>query len=207
MMYLNLFNFDLLFHFFNESPFSVLLIRFFLNLVVGVIITKNLQRFSSNRKQYQFTYIVISSTIFLLCYLLETVKIELGFALGLFAIFGIIRYRTDAIPVKEMSYLFVIIGLAISNALANGHLTFFELITLNIIMIALVTLLERNNTSIKEAEKKIIYEKIDLIKPSNKNELLADLKNRTGLDIHHVQIGRINFLNDTAELTIYYKQD
>ncbi|MDP2887429.1 MAG: DUF4956 domain-containing protein, partial [Bacteroidota bacterium] len=107
----------------NTEDYIELLVRFGLNLLVTVFIVVGLYAKSSKRKDFYFTYIAISIVIFLLCFLLESVKIELGFALGLFAIFGIIRYRTDAIPIKEMTYLFVVIAVSVINALANKKIS------------------------------------------------------------------------------------
>jgi len=147
---------------------------------------------------------MFSTVIFLLCFLLESVKIELGFALGLFAIFGIIRYRTTTIPIKEMTYLFVIIGVSVINALANKKISYGELLFTNLAIVAIVWGFERIWLLKHESTKMILYEKIDLIKPENYSLLLKDLNERTGLDINRIEVGKINFMRDTAEIKIYY---
>ena len=140
----------------------------------------------------------------MLCFLLESVKLELGFALGLFAVFGIIRYRTTTIPIKEMTYLFIIIGLSVINALSNKKVSYAELLFTNMVIIAIVWGLERIWLLKNEISKIIVFEKIDLIRPENYSMLLQDLKERTGLTINRAEVRKINFLRDTAEVKIYY---
>ena len=147
---------------------------------------------------------MISITVFLLCFLLENVKLQLGFALGLFAIFGIIRFRTDPIPIKEMTYLFIVIGISIMNALANKKISYSELLFANLSILALTYILERIWLIKKESRKNITYEKIELIVPEKRDELISDLKLRTGLDINRVEIRRIDFLSDTAQIRIFF---
>lgn len=195
-----LFNIEII----DVEDFSELIIRFVFNLFVSLVIVKVLYYNSTKRKDYLFTYILISVVVFLLCFLLENVKLELGFALGLFAIFGIIRYRTITIPIKEMTYLFIIIGLSVINALANKKVSYAELIFTNLAVVGVVWVLERIWLLKHEGSKRIVYEKIELIKPENYQQLIEDLKERTGLDINRAEIGKINFLRDTAEVKIYY---
>jgi hypothetical protein len=188
----------------NVEDFIELIARFGLNLMVSLVIVRVLYYNATKRKDYLFTYILISATVFLLCFLLESVKLELGFALGLFAVFGIIRYRTTTIPIKEMTYLFIIIGLSVINALSNKKVSYAELLFTNMIIIAIIWGLERIWLLKNETVKIIVFEKIDLIKPENYSLLLQDLKERTGLTINRAEVGKINFLRDTAEIKIYY---
>jgi hypothetical protein len=147
---------------------------------------------------------MFSTVIFLLCFLLENVKLELGFALGLFAIFGIIRYRTTTIPIKEMTYLFIIIGVSVINALANNLISYSELVFTNVAIVSIVWGFERIWFLKHESTKMILYEKIELVKPENYSLLLQDLNTRTGLNINRIEIGKINLMRDTAEIKIYY---
>jgi hypothetical protein len=139
--------------------------------------------------------------------LLESVKLGLGFALGLFAIFGIIRYRTQQIPIKEMTYLFLVIGISVINALANKKISYAELIVTNGLLLLVTWGLERMMMLRHESRKQILYEKIELIKPENRLELKTDLENRTGLIINRIEIGKVDFLRDTARINIYYYED
>lgn len=197
---IELFNIELI----DVEDFTELILRFIFNLSVCFVLVKVLYYKVTNRKDYLFTYFLISVVVFLLCFLLENVKLELGFALGLFAIFGIIRYRTTTIPIKEMTYLFIIIGLSVINALANKKVSYAELVFTNLAVIAVVYGLERIWLLKHESSKRIVYEKIDLIKPENYNLLLEDLKERTGLEINRVEVGKMNFLRDTAEVKIFF---
>lgn len=188
----------------NVSNFYELLIRFSFNTVVTLIIVRYLYYSITKRKDYLFTYILISIIVFFLCFLLGNVKLQLAFALGLFAIFGIIRYRTIVVPIKEMTYLFIVIGISVINALANKKISYIELIFTNLAVIAATFLLEKIWLLRHESSKMIVYEKIENIKPENYDILKSDLEMRTGLKIEKIEIGRINFLNDTVRIRIYY---
>ncbi len=185
--------------------FIELLLRFTLNTAVIMILIRWLYYSTTKRKDYLFTYILISTVVFLLCFLLESVKLQIGFALGLFAIFGIIRYRTNAIPIKEMTYLFLAIGVSVINALTSTDTSLLDLLFTNLVIVFITFGLEKLWLLKHESSKIIIYEKINLIKPEKQAELLNDLRERTGIrKINRVETGRIDFLRDTCELTIYY---
>ncbi|RLD78244.1 MAG: DUF4956 domain-containing protein [Bacteroidetes bacterium] len=190
--------------FFDGPQFLELVLRFSFDLIVTLVIVRLIYFAKNKRKDYLFTYILIGLTVFLLCILLDSVNLQLGFALGLFAIFGIIRYRTNPIPIKEMTYLFIIIGISVINALSNENISYAELLFTNFAIIAATWMLERVFLLEHEATKTIIYEKIDLIKPEKYNLLVNDLEKRTGLKINRVDVGEINFLRDTAIVKIYY---
>jgi hypothetical protein len=132
---------------------------------------------------------------------------EMGFALGLFAVFGILRYRTEAIPIRQMTYLFIVIGISMINALSNKSVSIFEVLFTNGLITLITYLIDRLWFQTIEERKNIVYEKIELIKPENKQELIKDLKERTGLPIHEVKVDKIDFLRDTAAITIYYNRD
>jgi hypothetical protein len=188
----------------DKIDFFELVVRFSFNLLVIFIGVRWLYYPGAKRKDYLFTYIIISAVIFLLCFLLDNVKLQLGFALGLFAIFGIIRYRTDAIPIKEMTYLFLVIGISVINALANRKISYAELVFTNFVILLLCFLLEHVFMLKHETTKSILYEKIDLIRSDRRAELIKDLEERTGLKINRIEIGRVNFLRDTVRIKIYY---
>ena len=181
-----------------------LIVKTVFNLIVITIIVRYIYYPITKNKDYLFTYFLISLTVFLLCILLDNVKLQLGFALGLFAIFGIIRYRTDPIPIKEMTYLFLVIGISVVNALSNKKITHAELLFANSIIIFVAYGLERLWLLKHETRKNITYEKIELIVPEKRKELLEDLRKRTGIDIIRVEVRRIDFLRDTANIRIFY---
>jgi hypothetical protein len=191
----------------DKVDFFELLARFLFNSFIIFSCVRWLYFPGTKRKDYLFTYMLISSVVFLLCFLLENVKLQLGFALGLFAVFGILRYRTDAIPIKEMTYLFLVIGISVINALANKKVSYAELVFTNLILLFVTFLLEHVYLIRHESTKTILYEKIDLIKRDRRDELKRDLEERTGIKINRIEIGRINFLRDTARVRIYYFED
>ena len=193
--------------FFDKKDFIELLVRSAFNFLIVGYIVRYLYYPVTKNKDYLFTYLLISVTVFFLCFLLENVKLELGFALGLFAIFGIIRYRTDAIPIKEMTYLFIVIGISVMNALVNKKISHAEVLFTNMMFIAITYGLEKIWLLKHESRKNITFEKIELILPERKEELLADLKERTGLNITRVEIRNVDFLRDTANLRIFYFED
>ena len=190
--------------FFDSKDFFKLLVKTAFNLSIILIIVRYIYYPVTKNKDYLFTYFLISLTVFLLCILLDSVKIELAFALGLFAIFGIIRYRTDPIPIKEMTYLFLVIGVSVINALANKKISYSELVFANLMIIAVTYGLEKIWLLRHETRKNIIYEKIDLIGLGKRDELIKDLKERTGIDVVRVEVRRIDFLKDIAYLRIFY---
>ncbi len=189
----------------NLEGYQTLLLRFFFNFLVTFILVRWLYYGVTKRKDYLFSYFIIGTVVFLLSYLLASVKLELGFALGLFAIFGIIRYRTLQIPIKEMTYLFLVIGVSVINALSRSGIGFLEIFIANVFFIALTYGLEKVWLLKHETSKIIVYENIDLIKSEKREMLIKDLEQRTGImKINKVEIGKINFLRDTADLKVYY---
>jgi hypothetical protein len=190
-----------------DQDFLELLFRLVINFIVAFIIIRLIYYPVHNRKDYLFTYFVFNLLIFFVSYLLSGVKLQLGFAFGLFAIFGILRYRTEQLAIKEMTYLFVVIAIAIINALANKKISHAELFFTNFAIIAVTYLLEKQWLLRHETSKTITYEKIGLIKPENHQQLIEDLTTRTGLKINRVQVGRIDFLRDTARVRIFYFED
>lgn len=190
-----------------SEDFYGLLMRFGINLFFLTLLIRVLYYSKTRRKDYLFTYYLIGTITFFLCFGLMQMDIDTGMGLGLFAIFGIIRYRTDAIEIKEMTYLFMIIGISVVNALASNELSVSEVAVINVSVVLLTYILENLWLMKHETRKTINYERIDLIKPENYDLLKADLEKRTGLIINRVEVGKIDFLNDTALLRIYYYAD
>ena len=183
-----------------------MLIRFGFFLLVLFIIVYFLYYRKTHRRDYFFTLVLLSVSIFFLIYLLGSVKVKIGFALGLFAIFGVLRYRTETIPVREMSYMFGVISLSVINALADS-LSVVELLLPNLAITLLIWFFEACVLRRNLASKLILYDRIELITPERREELLEDLTKRTGLNITKVTIGSIDFLKDTAVIKIDYEND
>lgn len=184
--------------------FWILAIRFGFNLIATFFIVVMLYARNSKRKDFYFSYFAISIAVFMLVFLLQGVTLELGFALGLFAIFGIIRYRTDAIPIKEMTYLFVIITVSVINALTKDILGYLELTLVNILLVGALWILEHILMLRQEDSLQIIYENIENIHEDREAELIADLEKRTGIKIRRYRIDKVDFLRDVARITIYF---
>ena len=192
---------------FDLEDFSKLLFKFGINFIFLIIIVRLIYYRAKDDKDYVFTYIMFNILTFFICFLLRKVPMEMGFALGLFAVFGILRYRTEAIPIRQMTYLFIVIGISMINALSNKSVSIFEVLFTNGLITLITYLIDRLWFQTIEEKKNILYEKIELIKPENKQELIKDLKERTGLPIHEVKVEKIDFLKDTAAVTIYYNRD
>lgn len=185
----------------NYNDFGV---RFLIN-VVTIFILAGIIYFSRHRNtDFLFTLMLFNVVNFLICLLLSQATLEVGFAFGLFAIFSIMRYRTVTLPVKEMGYLFLSVATGLINALALPSGEYWILIIANVFILLLTFILEKVTLSGNNKTKDIIYERIDLIKPEKREEMIADLKERTGLDVQTVEILNINFLKDIAEIKIRY---
>lgn len=190
--------------FFEGPSLWQMLFRFMLNLVVCWVIIGLFYYRKSKRQDYYFTFMMFSITVFFLIFLMDTVKVQIGFALGLFAIFGMIRYRTEQIPIREMTYLFVVIGISVINGLAMT-VSYAELLATNLIILLAVGIFEFFASRHRKETKIILYEKIELVKAGRESELKADLEERTGLNILDIEVGHIDFLKDTAYLKVHYK--
>ena len=189
-----------------SSELLNLIIRFGFNLSIAFIIIKLIyQRNPANNLDFVFTYFMFNSLIFFFAFLLGNITINIGFAFGLFAVFAILRYRTDPIPIKEMTYLFIVITIGVINALSGAEVSYAALLFTNISLVGLTYFLEtywKNNMLILRT---VEYEIIENIKPENHEKLLLDLENRIGLPIKRFEIHRINFLRDTVRISIYCK--
>lgn len=188
-----------------DDDFYKMIFRFILNIFFLTTIIQWLYYSTAKKTEYLFTYYMIGIIVFFLCFTLKKYELDIGMALGLFAIFGIIRYRTNPIPIKEMTYLFVIIGVSVINSLANQKMSYAEIVGANVIIVSILFVIERvwfNKTTLS---KTIIYEKIENIKPEMRDILIKDLEDRTGLTIDEIEIGDIDFIKDSTTIKIKYK--
>lgn len=190
----------------NGDDFAKLLFKFFLNFLF-LFITVRFIFYRNNRdKDYLFTFIIFNIITFFICVLFRKTNMQMGFAFGLFAVFGIIRYRTETIPFKEMTYLFIVIGIAMINALTSKKISHVEVLFVDIMIVLTTYGIETIWFNNHERSKVIVYEKIEMIKPEKEAELIADIKERTGLEVFKVSVGNVDFLKDVAEIKIYYKE-
>lgn len=180
-------------------------LRFLLNILMAFIVIRfGYYRYLRN-PTYAFTFYLFNVLIFFVCYLLSSVTLSIGFAFGLFAVFAILRYRTRPIPIKEMTYLFMVITIGVMNALSTPEIGVVELLFANLAIVIAALYAEYHWFRNTLLEMRINYEKIENIKTENSAALMADLRERTGLDIVRYDIERISFLRDTARIRIYYK--
>lgn len=188
-----------------DDDFYKMLIKLIINVIFLTGIIRFIYYKYSKKKEYLFTFYLIGTVVFFLCFTLKKYELDLGMALGLFAIFGILRYRTTPIDVKEMTYLFVVIGISVMNALSNKKMSYVEILSANSIILFVVYFFERFYNQNMVLKKDIIYETIENIHPDNHIKLKEDIQQRLGIQIVKLEIGDINFLRDTAEITVYYK--
>lgn len=188
--------------------FTLMLVRFVICLLVNWLIVDKLYYKKSKRRDFYFTFIIIGVAIFFIVFFMIFVledmkgKTGIGVGIGMFGIFSIMRYRTDAMPVREMTYLFVVLCLSVVNALAST-MPLVELLVTNLIIIIVVWLFEH---LLKVVPCKLIqYDRLDLVKPDRREELIEDIRERTGLDVITVEVGGIDMLRDMAVVKVYYK--
>lgn len=183
-----------------------LLLRFAFNLLVSWVITYLIYKKKNGRNEYCVTFLAFASAMFLLIFLMESVKLQIGLTLGLFAIFGVIRYRTETVPVREMTYLFVIITVAVINGLAL-NISYAELVIANILIISLLLVMEYFIGRTRKGRlttKIVLYDKIENIVPERRTELVADIEKRIGVNVESIEIGHVDFLRDAAWLKVSY---
>lgn len=186
------------------SDFLSFLLDFGFNFLAALIIVRFVYYPSTHNKRYVFTFLAFNTVIYFVLSFMTSIEIGVGVGFGLFAIFSILRYRTDPIPIREMTYLFIIAALPVMNSASSNGEIWPQLVAANVIIIAIMWVLEREWGFRYESSKQIVYEKIDLIRPDRRAELIADLENRTGLNIKRISIGKISFLRDTADVKIFY---
>jgi hypothetical protein len=190
--------------YFGGSRLAEFGFRFALNALVIFLLVRIIYYPRHRNKDFLFSFFLFNIINFIICYLLSSATIKIGFAFGLFAIFSIIRYRSVSVPIREMAYLLTSVTIGILNALSSLDTGLPELLISNGVLLLLTFVLDRKVTLPHENSQMVIYEKIELIKPENRNQLIEDLKTRTGLPIHRIEIGRIDLMRDSAKIRIFY---
>ena len=192
----------------HMDDFYSLLIRLVINFVMVGIIARFFYYPKSKRRDYLFIFIIMAMSIFLLVSLMEGSKMKTGAALGLFAIFGIIRYRTEAVPIREMTYLFMLVSTSVVNAMVvEMHWENILSLTLaNLFFIFLAWMFESSKIISDSCSKYIKYDNVNLVAPEKRKELIADLEKRTGLKILSIEVGTIDYLKDSVLIRIFYDE-
>lgn len=192
-----------------ETLFSNVILRFSFNLLVAFVIIKLIYHRDYKGNDFVFTYFMFNTLIFFFAFILGNLDINMAFGFGLFAVFAILRYRTDPIPIKEMTYLFIVITIGVINALSANQVVFTELLFANFSIVLLTFLLERhwvnNLPDDGLSTKTVVYNDMEMIKPENHQKLINDLAQKTGLSVISIKVGRINFIENHANIKLYYK--
>ena len=192
-----------------ETLFSNVILRFSFNLLVAFVIIKLIYHRDYKGNDFVFTYFMFNTLIFFFAFILGNLDINMAFGFGLFAVFAILRYRTDPIPIKEMTYLFIVITIGVINALSANQVVFTELLFANFSIVLLTFLLERhwvnNLPDDGISSKTVVYNDMEMIKPENHQALINDLAQKTGLSVISIKIGRINFIENYANIKLYYR--
>ena len=182
-----------------------MLLRFTFNLVVAYIIIKLIYHRDHKGNDFVFTYFMFNSLIFFFAYILGNLDINIAFGFGLFAVFAILRYRTDPIPIKEMTYLFIVITIGVINALSANNVAFSEVLFANTAIVILTYLLEKYWVNNLLKSKAIVYGELDKISPEKNQELIDELSEKTGLSLLRAKVGRVNFKSNRVNIRVYYK--
>ena len=191
---------------------QVFLFRFLIDIISVFILVRFVYYKVYKRSDLFFTFFIFNIVIFLICFLLNKVELSMGAAFGLFAVFSMLRYRTEDISIKDMSYLFLVIAIGLIAAVTKVKDTsdtyeYLFLILINVIIILIAFIFDTNIFFRKELVQLIDYENIELIKKENQNQLIEDVKHRTGINAHRISIGKIDFLRDSAQIKVYYYED
>ena len=177
-----------------------------LNLVVALLIVRFIYYPATQDKTYVFTFLAFNTVIYFVLGMLTSATLSVGVGFGLFAIFSVLRYRTDEMPIREMTYLFIVIALPVMNSVMMSASSIPWLLVANGTIVALLYALEKEWGFHFAGSKRVVYDRVELITPANQDRLLADLRERTGLPVERVEVRRIDFLHDTAELMVYYDE-
>ncbi len=189
---------------FSSTEFWPTVLRFFYNLGIIFFIARVVYFRVSRRADYFFTYLLVSSIVFIICNMLDATTFQIGFALGLFAVFGIIRYRTTPIPIREMTYLFIVIGISVKNALLSADTGLIRALFADSILVLITWSAQDFLVRHKMIRKTIVYKNIELLKPDRYEELLEDLSSMSGFPVEKAQVGRVDYVKRSARVRIWF---
>ncbi|NUM43511.1 MAG: DUF4956 domain-containing protein [Anaerolineales bacterium] len=183
-----------------------LIIGAVLNLLVAVTIVRFIYYPLTQDKNFVFTFLAFNTIVYFVLGMLTSTELSVGVGFGLFAIFSVLRYRTEEMSTREMTYLFIVIALPVMNSILISNEDYLRMLIANGSVVALLFVLEKGWGFHYETSKRVTYERMEWITPANRELLLADLRQRTGLPVKRIEIGRIDFLHDTADIKIYYDE-
>ena len=186
------------------NDFANFILGFSFNLLVAVLVVRFIYYPSTHNKSHVFTFLAFNTVIYFVLSFMASVEVGVGVGFGLFAIFSILRYRTETMPIREMTYLFIISALPVMNSASSNGDIWPQLLAANAAILGVLFVLEREWGFKYEVSQLIVYEKIELIIPERRAELLADLETRTGLKVKRISIGKVDFMRDIANLNVYF---
>jgi hypothetical protein len=189
----------------NEPALAGLLLRLGINLAFATAVLVGIYGRAYRNRDSTFSCYLLNLITFLLCYLMQRVSIHMGVALALFGVFGILRYRTEQIRVRDLTYLFVVIGMGVVNAIADRSVSLVELLVINGVILFVTGVLELGGSGRHERSTMMHYDRLELLQPGRESELLEDLRRRTGLAVLRVELGPFDLLRDSAELQVVYR--
>jgi hypothetical protein len=187
----------------DQADFAKLYSRLAVNVFFTAFLVLGIYVRRYGKTEFVFTYFMFNLITFALCFLLRKVKVDMGFALGLFAVFGILRYRTEPIRTRDLTYMFVVIGIAILNAVVNKKVSFGELMLVNVCIVGMAFVLETLSFFRLSQQHAIVYDNLELLRSGDDPAILADLGERTGLPVERYRVDEVDLLRDTARLTVY----
>ena len=187
----------------DQADFAKLYSRLAVNVFFTAFLVLGIYVRRYGKTEFVFTYFMFNLITFALCFLLRKVKVDMGFALGLFAVFGILRYRTEPIRTRDLTYMFVVIGIAILNAVVNKKVSFGELMLVNVCIVGMALVLETLAFFRLSQQHAIVYDNLELLRSGDDPAILADLGERTGLPVERYRVDEVDLLRDTARLTVY----
>jgi len=189
---------------FEIGNLPTLLVKFAIDILVVYLIVKQIYSKKNDKREYIFTYFIFNILIFFLCHLMVNVELGMGFAFGLFALFSIMRYRTQTISIKDMTYLFAVVCTAVMNSINIAELAVLELLFINASIVSALYIMEQSFFQEQLVSRKVQYEKVKLVQPQHYDELKADLEERMGLNIKKIEVYSVNYLTDSAVLYIHF---
>lgn len=189
---------------FDAEDFAKLIARLGLDLAFTTIVVVFVYYRLYRNREFLFTYYIFNVITYAVCVLLRKTPMDMGFALGLFAVFGILRYRTEEIRMRDLTYLFMVLGIGILNGVANKKVSFAELLLVNGLIVGVTALLELHASARGHGSTPLLYDRLELLRPGQQQALLADLTQRLGVAVFRVQVHRVDLLRDAAEITAYY---
>jgi hypothetical protein len=189
----------------NWPDFIKLVLRFILNFSFAVIVIKICYSRLYKNKTYEFTYYMFNIITFCICILMRKVPASLGFALAIFAVFGVLRYRTEQIRIKDLTYMFIVIGIGIINAIAYKNISLWELLFVDVAITGFTVFYEIGPFAEHESTMPMMYDRVDLLKPENREKLYGDIEQRTGLRVRRVDVEKMDFLRDSSQIILFYE--